>query len=131
MKPLKGYKVELTSRWWLKHRFFKLYMLREATVLPLVFFIGAMLKGVYSLQNAVQFNAWQAFMSHPLVITLNILALLAALYHAFTFFVLFPRVMPIHIGAKAVPANLIVIAQWLAVVGATSAFVALFLIMGA
>lgn len=27
----------LKRNWWLKHRFLKLYMLREATVLPLLF----------------------------------------------------------------------------------------------
>ncbi|MEQ6918198.1 hypothetical protein [Halomonas aquatica] len=34
---------ELKRTWWLKHRYFRVYMAREATVLPLIFFIAWML----------------------------------------------------------------------------------------
>lgn len=110
-----SYKTGLTSTWWLKHNAFKRYMLREATVLPLVFALCALLAGVWSLQNADQFAAWQQFMARPWVISLNVLAIVAGLYHAFTFFQLFPRVMPIRFGDRTVPAMVMVIGQWLAV----------------
>ena len=45
------------------------------------------------------------------VIALNTLALLASLYHAKTFFALFPRVMPL------APAALMIALQWLACLG--------------
>lgn len=111
-----SFKARLTGSWWQKHRFFKLYMLREATVLPLAFLLCSLLAGVFSLQDLERFAHWQAFMSHPLIIAVHAIALLASLYHAFTFFVLFPRVMPIRIGSKMVPAQLLVIGQWLAVI---------------
>lgn len=44
-----SYKPVLGRTWWLKNPAFKAYMLREATVLPLTFFILCMLAGIYSL----------------------------------------------------------------------------------
>lgn len=113
-----GYKTELGRTWWLKNAAFKAYMLREATVLPLVFFILCMLCGIYALtQGEASWNTWVAAMGNPLVLALNVLALVASLYHAATFFVLFPRVMPIRLGGKKVPDNLIVAGQWAGVAG--------------
>ena len=111
-----SYKTQLERTWWLKHAAFRRYMLREATVLPLVFALCCLLAGLWSLQTSAQFYAWQQFMAQPWVVAFNLLALIGALYHAFTFFQLFPRVMPIRVGNKQVPATLIVLAQWLGVV---------------
>lgn len=113
-----SYKTELSRTWWLKNPAFKAYMLREATVLPLVFFILCMLAGIHSLGSGEQaWLNWLAVMRNPLVLLLNLLALVASLYHAATFFVLFPRVMPIRIGANKVPDRLIVAGQWAGVAG--------------
>ncbi|MCC5878804.1 MAG: fumarate reductase subunit C [Idiomarina sp.] len=111
-----SYKTSLSGSWWRKHRFFKLYMLREATVLPLAFLLCSLLAGVFSLQDAERFAQWQSFMGNPLIVAVHLIALLASLYHAFTFFQLFPRVMPIRLGDKTLPAQWLVAAQWLAVV---------------
>ena len=113
-----SYKPVLGRTWWLKNPAFKAYMLREATVLPLTFFILCMLAGIYSLlRGEASWLNWVAVMGNPLVLALNALALLASLYHAATFFVLFPRVMPIRLGDKNVPDNLIVAGQWAGVAG--------------
>ena len=45
----KPYQPKLSRSWWLKHNYYRLYMLREATVLPLLFFIGCLLYGLYYL----------------------------------------------------------------------------------
>ena len=82
------YLQPLSRSWWLKHGFFLRYMLREATVLPLLFFCGCLLAGLYSLsQGESQYQSWLAFMAQPWVIALHALLLLASLYHAKTFFV--------------------------------------------
>lgn len=111
-----SYKAQLTGRWWQKHGYFKRYMLREATVLPLMFLLFSLLAGVFSLPDATRFEHWQAYMAHPFVMGMHVLALAASLYHAATFFVLFPRVMPIRLGTRVVPESLIVLAQWILVV---------------
>lgn len=121
-----SYRTSLTPSWWLKHSAFKLYMLREGTVLPLVFALCCLFTGVLSLQSAEQFTAWQQFMAKPWVIALNAIACAAALYHAFTFFQLFPRVMPIRLGERLVPAAFMVVGQWLAVLAVVALFLWLF-----
>lgn len=121
-----SYKPTLSGNWWLQHRFFRAYMLREATVLPLVFLICSLLAGVYSFASLEQFNAWQEFMAKPWVIGIHALALLASLYHALTFFQLFPRVMPIRLGDKQVPAILMVAGQWAGTVAVMAIFLWLF-----
>ncbi|KKO48610.1 fumarate reductase [Arsukibacterium sp. MJ3] len=104
-----AYKPVMSRHWWLQHRYFQLYMLREATVLPLLFFIICLLYGLFSLsQGEVQWQSWLTFMATPWVVLLNLLAFSASLYHAKTFFELFPRVMPL------APAALMIVAQWLA-----------------
>ncbi len=113
-----SHKTELGRTWWLKNPAFKAYMLREATVLPLVFFILCMLAGIYSLgKGEAAWLNWLAVMRNPLVLALNALALLASLYHAATFFVLFPRVMPLRLGDRKIPDSLIVAGQWAGVAG--------------
>jgi fumarate reductase subunit C len=95
------YQQALSRSWWLKHSFFIRYMLREATVLPLLFFCGCLLVGLYSLsQGETQYQSWLLFMAQPWVVALNTLVLLASLYHAKTFFELFPRVMPLMIAGQ-------------------------------
>lgn len=97
--------------WWLQLRFYRLYMLREATVLPLLFFVACLMCGLYSLgQGPLQWLHWLDFMALPWVIALNVLTLAASLLHAKTFFELFPRVMPL------APAKLMIAGQWLGTV---------------
>lgn len=111
--PRKPYQQPLPRTWWLKHGYYRRYMLREATVLPLLFFIGCWVVGLYCLAaGPAAWAQWQAFMAHPLVILGNGLAFAASLYHAKTFFELFPRVMPLRIGTKTVAPQLLVAAQW-------------------
>ncbi|EGN75476.1 fumarate reductase subunit C [Idiomarina sp. A28L] len=126
-----SYKPTLTRTWWLKHRFFMLYMLREGTVLPLVFLLCSLSAGAFALQSVEQFASWQRFMANPWVVAIHTVALIAALYHAFTFFKLFPRVMPIRVGTKLVPPAIMVVGQWLAVVAVITVFLWLFVFSGA
>lgn len=117
MAKQRSYFPDLKRDWWLKHPYFKKYMARESTVLPLVFFLGCLLAGLYSLlQGAESWQVWLQFMQNPLVMALNALAFIASLFHAWTFFQLFPRVMPIRAGGRAIPPNLMVLGQWLGVV---------------
>lgn len=112
-----GYVPAMKRDWWLKNRYFTLYMVREATVLPLVFFIGCLLAGLYCLlQGQESWLAWLQFMQHPLTIAVNLLAFAASLFHAWTFFQLFPRVMPLKVGGRAVPTKVIILAQWFGVI---------------
>ncbi|QJQ97185.1 fumarate reductase subunit C [Halomonas sp. PA5] len=112
-----GYLPELKRNWWLKHRFFMAYMAREATVVPLVFFVLSLIAGLFSLlQGPESWQGWLQFMQHPLVMGIHLLAFAASLFHAWTFFQLFPRVMPVRLGERAIHASWMIAGQWLGVV---------------
>ncbi len=111
--PRKPYHPPMPRNWWTKHGYYRRYMLREATVLPLLFFVACVIAGLFSLaRGEAAWLHWQAFMARPWVLLLNALALVASLYHAKTFFELFPRVMPLRIGSKTLPSLLLIMAQW-------------------
>lgn len=122
-----SYRPVLSRTWWLKHGAFKAYMVREATVLPLLFFLLSLATGMYSLWRGPHaWQLWQSTMAHPLMLLVNSIALLASLYHAYTFFQLFPRVMPIRIGEKTLSPRLLIAAQWVGVVVVLGLFTWLF-----
>ncbi|MDM7856864.1 hypothetical protein [Thiopseudomonas acetoxidans] len=112
-----SYRPPLTRTWWLKNNAFKAYMLRELTALPLLFFLLCLAIGLYSLgQGEQHWQHWQTVMHNPLVLLINAVAFAASLFHAWTFFQLFPRVMPIRLGGTTVPAAALVAGQWAGVV---------------
>lgn len=116
MSNRKPYVREVKRTWWKNHPFYRFYMLREATVLPLVLFtvfltfgLGALVKGPDAWQS------WLGFMANPVVIGINLVALAGNLLHAQTFFSMMPQVMPIRWKGKPVEKILIVMSQWAAV----------------
>jgi len=113
----KPYTHEMTRTWWMKKPFYRFYMVREMTVLPLILFtifltfgLGALVKGPASWQN------WLDFMSNPIVILINIIALLGSLFHAYTFFDMMTSVMPLKIKGKKLDNRLYTGAMWIAVI---------------
>ncbi|ENJ5962597.1 fumarate reductase subunit FrdC [Vibrio parahaemolyticus] len=116
MSNCKPYVREVKRTWWKNHPFYRFYMLREATVLPLILFtlfltfgLGCLVKGPEAWQG------WLAFMANPIVVAINIVALLGSLFHAQTFFSMMPQVMPIRLKGKPVDKKIIVLTQWAAV----------------
>lgn len=116
MSNRKPYVREVKRNWWQQHAFYRFYMLREATVLPLIFFtlfltfgLGALVKGPEAWQT------WLNFMAHPLVVAINIVAFFSSLLHAHTFFGMMPKVMPVRLKGKLVDTKIIVLTQWAAV----------------
>lgn len=116
MSKRKPYVRTMERTWWSKHPFYRFYMVREATVLPLILFTLFMLCGLASLiKGPVAWVEWKHFMQNPLVIAVNIVALAGSLFHAATFFSMMPQVMPIKVAGKKVEPKMIIAAQWAAV----------------
>ncbi|MDP5292545.1 fumarate reductase subunit FrdC [Oceanimonas sp. CHS3-5] len=128
MSARKPYVRPMPASWWRQKAPYRLYMLREATVLPLTFFCLCLLAGVWSLgQGAESWAGWQAFMASPVVLVLNGLALVASLFHAATFFLMMPRVMPVKVAGKPLPVIKVALAQW-AITAGISLFALLWLV---
>ncbi|QIL85709.1 fumarate reductase subunit FrdC [Vibrio sp. HDW18] len=116
MSNRKPYVREMKRTWWKDHPFYRFYMVREATILPLILFTLFLTFGLGSLVKGPEaWQAWLDFMANPIVIAINILALVASLFHAQTFFSMMPQVVPIRLGGKLVDKKIIVLAQWAAV----------------
>ncbi|ADT85816.1 fumarate reductase subunit FrdC [Vibrio sp. Vb2880] len=116
MSNRKPYVREMKRTWWKDHPFYRFYMVREATVLPLILFtlfltvgLGALVKGPEA------WDSWLAFMANPIVIAINIVALAGSLFHAQTFFSMMPQVVPIRLNGKLLDKKIIVLTQWVAV----------------
>ena len=123
MSNRKPYVREMTRTWWKDDPFYRFYMVREATILPLIFFTICLTFGLGCLVKGPEaWAGWLSFMSNPIVVVLNILALLGSLFHAQTFFSMMPQVVPIKIKGKKLDKKIIVLAQW-AAVAAISLFV--------
>lgn len=116
MSNRKPYVRTMNRTWWSKLKFYRFYMLREATVLPLILFTLFLTYGLGCLVKGPQaWLGWQEFMQNPLVIAINIVALAGSLFHAMTFFSMMPQVMPIRIKGKLLSTKAIIGAQWGAV----------------
>ncbi|WP_394242778.1 fumarate reductase subunit FrdC [Vibrio astriarenae] len=116
MSNRKPYVREVKRTWWKGHSFYRFYMIREATILPLILFTLFLTFGLGALvQGPEAWKTWLGFMSNPVVIAINIVALAGSLFHAHTFFSMMPQVMPIKIKGKPVEKKLIVLGQWAAV----------------
>ncbi|MCG7499002.1 fumarate reductase subunit FrdC [Vibrio sp. Of7-15] len=116
MSNRKPYVREMTRTWWKDHPFYRFYMVREATVLPLILFTLFLTIGLGSLVKGPEaWASWLDFMANPVVVAINIVALLGSLFHAQTFFTMMPQVMPIRIKGKTLDKKIVVLTQWAAV----------------
>ncbi|WP_413113781.1 fumarate reductase subunit FrdC [Thaumasiovibrio sp. DFM-14] len=116
MSNRKPYVREMTRTWWKDHPFYRFYMVREATVLPLILFTLFLTFGLGSLVlGEAAWESWLGFMKNPIVIAINIVALAGSLFHAQTFFSMMPQVMPIKLKGKTIDKKVVVLGQWAAV----------------
>ncbi|OOF42940.1 fumarate reductase subunit C [Rodentibacter rarus] len=112
----KKYVRPMTATWWQKLDFYKAYMLREATSIFAVWFCIVLLYGVLCLaSNPIPEHGilnFIEFLRHPIVVILNILTLVATLYHTATYFLMTPKVMNIIVKNERLPHHVIRNALW-------------------
>ncbi|RZI43840.1 fumarate reductase subunit C [Herbaspirillum sp. HC18] len=96
MRPMEG--------WWRKNPFFVRYMMREATALVVAAYAIWLLIGLLSLaRGEAAFNAWLGLQRSPVSLVLHAFALLAMLYHTWSWFEIMPKTMPpVVVGGKRV-----------------------------
>lgn len=119
------YSRPMEANWWRKSRFYRFYMLREATALPAIWFSIELIAGVFSLRHGPEsWAGFVAFLQHPVVLLLNIVTLAAALLHTKTWFELAPKASIIIIGDKKLPPGPIVKGLWCVMVLVSAAILA-------
>ncbi|MGH8013301.1 MAG: hypothetical protein ACREQ4_12460 [Candidatus Binataceae bacterium] len=115
----KAYRRRMPANWFLDRWDYLLYALRESTSFFVGYFaivtllqIGALIGGQES------YIAWQAWMREPGIICVNVIAFLALMYHAVTWFQLVPRVMLRQIRGRTDPEMIAAVPNfglWLAI----------------
>ncbi len=97
--------VRSMDGWWRKNPFFMRYMAREASAVFLAIYAVILLTGLLRLsQGPAAYEAWLAALTNPLVIVFHCVALLAVAYHAYTWWKVMPKTMPmLHVGGRRIP----------------------------
>ena len=112
----KKYVRPMTATWWQKLDFYKAYMVREATSIFAVWFCIVLLYGVLCLAShpvpGLGIVDFIGFLRNPIVVLLNIITLIATLYHTATYFVMAPKVMNIIVKNERLPHHLLRNALW-------------------
>ena len=124
--PVRAYRQPVARYWWAKRRSYLLFMLREVSSVFVAWFVVYLVLLVHAVgagqDSYVRFMDWSAT---PLVVAVNVVALIFILLHAVTWFGLAPRAMAFHLRGRRVPAGAVLAghyATWL-VVSAVAAWV--------
>lgn len=91
----------MTPTWWQKLGFYRFYMLRKSTPLLAVWFSIVLLYGMLALKAGAEgWASFVGFLQNPLGLLINIVALLAAVLHAKTWFDLAPKAANIVVNSE-------------------------------
>jgi fumarate reductase subunit C len=124
--PVRAFRQPVDRYWWVKRRSYLLFMLREISCVFVAWFVVYLLLLVRAVGDGpdsyVRFLDWSA---NPLVVSLNVVALIFLLLHAVTWFNLAPRAIVPHIRGHRVPARAVLAGHYAAwfVVSAVVAWV--------
>ncbi|WP_301098275.1 fumarate reductase subunit FrdC [Otariodibacter sp.] len=109
----KKYVREVKPTWWKRLDFYKLYIAREATSVPTLWFCLVLLYGVISLGNGrAGFFDFVSFLQNPIVVILNIIALAAAVLNTVTYYKMVPKVLNIIVKNQRLNPNIITLSLW-------------------
>ncbi len=101
--PTRTYRQPVSRYWWAKRRSYLLFMLREISCVFVAWFTGYLLLLVHAIgsgpESYARFLAWSA---NPLVLSVNVIALVFLLLHAVTWLNLTPRALVLHVGGRRV-----------------------------
>lgn len=119
VRPMQG--------WWRRDPFFVSYMVREATAVAVALYAIVLTVGVVCLaQGEVAWNGWLAALRTPWAMLLHLVLLVAMAVHAYSWFDIMPKTMPmLFVGGRRVAALTITRLGWAAVAIASLALFAL------
>ena len=123
----KWYRTRVSTYWWLSQWSYSKFILRELSSVFVAYFIVITLMQVWALGDGPEsYAALQNWLSHPLVILLNVVSFVFLLLHTVTWFNLTPRAIVLRLGGKRIPDFLIIAPNyvaWLVISGVVAWFV--------
>ncbi len=113
--PPKGYRVHMSTYWWLGRWPYLKFILREiSSVFVAWYVIEALMQISALIDGPVAWTEMQDFFTNPFVIVINIISLFFVTFHAITWFNLAPKAMAVRLGGKRIPGILIAGPQYMA-----------------
>jgi fumarate reductase subunit C len=126
----KWYRKRVSTYWWTRQWSHLKFILRELTSVFVAYFVVLTLMLLRALNEGPgSYEAFQDWLSRPLVILFNLVSLGFILYHTITWFNLAPRALPVRVGGKRLPDWMIAMPNYVAWVIA-SVVVAWFILRG-
>ncbi len=117
------YKPRISLWWWLSKWSYLLFVLRELSSLAVAWFVVFLLLFVRSVfLGEEQYRDFLAWAADPVVVLVNVIALLFLLLHTVTWFGLTPQAIPARVRGRPVPSFAVVASQYVGW-AAVSAFV--------
>jgi fumarate reductase subunit C len=117
------YRAPVSTWWWLKKRSYLVFVMRELTsvfvawsVVFLLLLVAAIGRGEAAYED---FLDWAA---SPWVVVVNVVVVAFLVLHTVTWFALTPQAMSVRLGARPVPAWMVIASQYVGLV-VVSAFV--------
>jgi fumarate reductase subunit C len=122
------YRQRVSTYWWLWSWPYTKFVLREISSISVALFVVITLFQIRALrQGPAAYAHFEARLSSPIVVLLNLVVFAFVLLHTITWFNLAPKAMVVRVGGKQVPGFLIAASNYGAWVVA-SAIVAWFLV---
>ena len=111
------------TSWFLTHARFKSYMLHEASSIFVALYMWLLIDGLFRLAKGPEaWAAWLAFIKHPLVVVISLIAFAFFVVHTMSWFKAVPQALRIQTGEHFVDGKLIIGGHY-AALGAFSLFV--------
>lgn len=111
----KAYRRRMPIFWWLRKAAYTKFIVRELTSLAVAY--SAMLLLVFAgaaARGPEAFDAVGAWLGRPWVVAVNLLALLALLFHSVTWLNLAPKALVLKVGRRRLSDRAVIAAHYLA-----------------
>lgn len=114
----KPYVHQQPDNWYMQSRFYKIYMLRELTSVPVTLAALNLFWAIAALAGSPeQWMNWVSWQKNPLFVLVNLLAIVAAAFNSKTWFEAMPKAMRIQKGEKFLDDKLMIMGAWGAFAG--------------
>ena len=102
------YRYPVPATWWLKKRVYLLFILRELTSVFIAAYLVLVLVLLHKISvGRLAYEAYFQFLANPGMITFHVIALVAALYHTYTWFILVPNIVIVRVSRIRVPKSIV------------------------
>jgi fumarate reductase subunit C len=105
----------LSTYWWLGRWPYVRFILREISSVFVAWFVVFLLLFVRAIgRGSEAYRGFLEFAAHPMVLTINIVAMLFIVFHAYTWFAVAPQAIVAHLGKRRVPSRVVAGAHYIA-----------------